>query len=465
MRARAALPLVAGIAVVVLALQAGLVPGVEPPLPLGGTTGPPGGFEGVLRFRPGDRLTYQAATEGGEATVEVRVLEPRMVVAANQTPVLGLPLVMEMMGGGERLVDAYVVDAVHGGLVLSVEGCVVEPAVPCRDARATYVTWQECPFNGAFSPADMVPRSALAGPTVRFADPLKPSTVWTFDARPEGRDLVRLTLRDVTAERRLCGGGEGFLLDLRQGLVREASLGDVSLRLDGVSRGAGPEVVLGGGPPQASALLPLVPRPAHAPGMETLGPAEFRFAEAWAKARESAPLREYLARRPDAFVYKATNTTAEATAVEGTVRQTVHEWRIQVLGLDRSMVVATVVKEVTRGLPPRYDVDVSPAAVPEDVPARFGPPAARAASLVEFRQKAAEAGYEPSRLFDPDVSVLFDGEDADYRYTLFLRGTATRLGGVQAASSSEALVLNADTGRVTDVTVPLEAARRMAGVS
>lgn len=459
------------VAVAGLAVAAVLFLGVPVDLPdvpgLPSLGPPPGDAEGAgfLRFRVGDRFTYQAVQpDGSSATVEIRVLAPRPALAANHSRVVALPLVMRLVGA-DSPVDAYLIDVEHGGLVLSVEGCVVDPSLPCRDSASSYVTWQECPFNGGFSPADMVPRARLGEPRLTISDPLKPASTWTYTLRSEAGGLVRMDLETASVARSLCGGAEGFLLDPREGTVREAVTPGAILRLQGVQRGAGPEVVLGGGPPQASALLVPRARDAYPPGLESRGPSAFLFGEAWTRANEEPALRDFLARRPEAFVYGATNTTSRAELVEGSVRQTTYEWRIQVLAPDRSMVEAVVTKDVTQGVVPRTSARITQAVPPADVPPRFHPPAKEVVDLQEFLRRAAELGYRSDPRFLPGFHVSFDGEDADYGYTLILGGTTTRVGIVEASTSNEALVFNADTGRITDVTVPLAEARAMAGAS
>lgn len=92
-------------------------------LPKGGAAGSgpilefPG--EGVLRFRPGDRLSYEARTGTSTVRFDVEVLAPRLVGSPARLPVRGLPFFVSVEGAAASAPrDVYVSRLAEGGLAL-----------------------------------------------------------------------------------------------------------------------------------------------------------------------------------------------------------------------------------------------------------------------------------------------------------------------------------------------------------
>ncbi|MGQ0536089.1 MAG: hypothetical protein ACT4PT_08455 [Methanobacteriota archaeon] len=455
-----------GLAAVGIAAAAGLS-GIFSP------DGPPtdpgdGSSEGILLVRPGDRFTYSLSNAGGRFEVEIEAASPRLVASAALAPVEGLPFLVTVRAPGVSGTDAYVTDVRRGGLAVRADACLLDANRPCRDPEAAQalVSWQNCPLVGVFSPVDLLPRSALGGTEAVVEDPLK-GTQWTFAVAREG-DRVRLTLEDVSDPRDTCRlPYRSFLVDLDRGVLEEASGDGGTFRLERMATGEGPPITLGGGRGSAARIVaPETERTTpFPPGAGTMGPPEWRLDAAWERARRDSPdLQRFLAAHPEAFAYELSNTSSNAEvlpAAGGGVRDVTYAWRIGLLATDRAMLEVVAEKRTTQGVP-RYETRTSSVLAPPEVPTEFRPPAKRAADLRAFVAAVTARGFAPPPSYaDPSVTVLFDAGDADYYYTLFLGGDPSSAFGVEGAVSTQWILFNADTGRITDATLPKDAARRL----
>lgn len=461
------------VATVAVASAAGLAVGLGwVPLPFQEEQGgAPHGLDddGLLAVRVGDRLVY----EGDLGRFDVRVRPLREVRAANQSEILGLPLVTRVERGGAVGWQATVLDARHGGLAVSAEGCVVDASVPCNhEADVTTVSWEECPLSGdPFAPVDVLTRDALEGSEVTVRDPVK-GTDWTLSVDAEGSvpgppSEVTFTVENASEPRQTCPFvGRSWTVDLDRELVTRIGLrGGGALELVEVERGEGPRIPFGGGSLQASRMVePSAERTRpYPPGAGSLGPDWWTLEQAWDRARrDSDRFSRWLADHPDAVVFRTEQRGQTPGSIAGTVEHgdREHEWRFILLAPDRSVLNVTASKTVDeQGA--GYDVTAKTGSPPSGVPAGFEPPPRHLADLQAFNRSALEAGFEsPAAFPEPSFSVLFDAKQAEFSYDKVVHGCRDEEDG---CVSDETLSLNANTGRVPQVRLPRGEARPLVG--
>lgn len=410
----------------------------------------------AVAFRAGDRLVY--ADDATGTRVEIRALAPLMVRAADQRVAQGLPLLLAVEAADPRAWDAYVADLEHGGLAVSVDGCLLAD-VPCRDGSAatTYVSWQPCPLNALFSPLDVVPaRDLQRNGELRVRDPVR-GTTWTYRVLVDDASRALVTLADASEPRAHCGPAEELVVDLASARVERFRTGVGAFRLAAVHEGDGERVRLAG---RAAHALPLVPpaterRGPFSAGFEEAGAREWTLEAAWRAAREtSEPLAAWLAGHPDAFATSAANHTERARV--GPVETRTEAWTLRLLAGDRTAMEVTARRTLALGVP-RDEIAARHVPPPADAPERPAPPPSTGADASAIAAALRESGLLPeAALADAVLTATFDAQATTFRLS-FPSAPPVTIGGALAQGAF--VIVDATAGRVTDADLPRDRAR------
>lgn len=395
-----------------------------------------------LRWRAGDVLTYEGQRGDTEitlslgATAEVRHQDGSLVEA--------VPVSVDVSSLGPSLSEVYLIRTASGGLVFLTDSCLVEQA-PCPEI--VRVSWQLCPLNFF-----LVPATAHAGEElterVELEDPFT-GDAWIYGVSRDGERVSLELERETGAGSPYCNPGERVVVDAQRGVVEAFEVRGTTFELTRYVEGDGERIRFGTEAMEAYRMgSPDVRRDGPFPaGAGSIGPDEWPLQAAWETARDESEAVASFAEE-DAIVYD--HQIRESTGVEAR-----YTWDLQLLRPDGKGLEVRSERACVQGVCDE-SVETSSWRPPEDVPVPFEPPSRRQVSLDAFVAAVEERGWTMEESRQPAFDVVLGANRSGFLHLLF-----RDFEGRETGTTSAAIALSADTGRLESAHLHREEAQRL----